>query len=198
MKNLFLLFVVTVWINAGVVVAQEAKNVFTYKIGDIEVHFLSEGEQNGNPSILIGATPEMLQKTIPDNTFSLATNAFLVRSAGKNILIDAGHGRNLYSNLQSVGVNAEQVDVVLITHLHGDHIGGLLRDDKVTFPNAAIYLSQPEYDYWMSDEVMNKFAENQRGRFQMARNVINAYKNNLHFFTPAEIDSKPNTLFPNI
>ena len=198
MKKFLLLLVINVWINANSVTAQETTNVFAYKIEDIDVYLLPEGVQNGNSTILIGATPEMLQKTIPNNTFILATNAFLVRSAGKNILIDAGHGRNLFTNLQSIGVSAEQIDVILITHMHGDHIGGLLLNEKASFPNATLYLSQPEYDYWMSDDAMNQIAENQRGRFHAARNVINVYKNNLHLFTPDEINANPNMLFPKI
>jgi len=166
--------------------------------GGIEVCLLSEGQQNGNTRILIGATPEMLQKALPDGTFTSATNAFLVRSSGKNILVDAGHGRKLFDNLQSRGVSAEQVDVVLLTHMHGDHIGGLLRDGKASFPNATLYLSQLEHDYWAGDEAMSKVAENRRGGFQNARNVINAYKDRLHLFTPDEVGSKANMLLSDI
>ena len=200
--NFLLLSVISALINMNIAFAQETKNVFphnvfSYKIGNIEVYLLSEGQQNGNTSILIGATPEMLQKAIPEGTFTTATNVFLVRSEGKNILIDAGYGRNLFDNLQSLGINSEQIDVVLITHMHGDHIGGLLRDGKATFPNATLYLSQAENDYWTSDKEMNKTAENRRGGFQYAQEVINAYPNR-HLFIPDEIESKPNFLFPEI
>jgi len=198
MKKFFALFATSALMSTGVVLAQEVKNVYTFNIGAIEVCLLSEGQQNGNTRILIGATPEMLQKALPNGTFTSATNAFLVRSSSKNILVDAGHGRKLFDNLQSLGVSAEQVDVVLLTHMHGDHIGGLLRDGKASFPNATLYLSQLEHDYWAGDEAMSKVAENRRGGFQNARNVINAYKDRLHLFTPDEVGSKANMLLPDV
>ena len=198
MRNCLVLAVVGAWMSTSIVFAQETKNVFTYKVGNIEVHLLSEGQQNGNTGILIGATQEMLQKALPEGSFISATNVFLVRWSGKNILIDAGYGRNLFDNLTSLGVSAEQIDAVLITHCHGDHIGGLLQDGKASFPNATLYLSQPEHDYWTSDEAMNKAAENRRSGFQNVRDMVAVYKNRLHLFTSNEIDGEANMLFPSI
>jgi len=198
MKNLLVLFVMSAWVNVGVVLAQETGNVFTFKLGSVEVHLLSEGQQAGNSGILIGATPEMLQKALPEGSFTSATNAFLVRSAGKNILIDVGFGRNLFDNLQSFGVSAEQIDAVLITHAHGDHIGGLLRDGTASFPNATLYLAQAEHDYWTNDEIMNKAPESYHGGFQFVQNVVSVYKERLHLFTPDELGAEVNMLFPDI
>ncbi|MDR0844874.1 MAG: MBL fold metallo-hydrolase, partial [Tannerella sp.] len=128
--------------------AQET-NLISFMIGDSRVSLLSEGQQNGKSNILIGATPEILQKYTSDGSFPNATNAFLIKTPDDQIiLIDAGYGRKLFDLLKELEVTPEQVNVVLITHMHGDHIGGLLRDDKVAFPNADFYLPQPEYDYW--------------------------------------------------
>ena len=138
---------------------------------------LSEGGRAGQSSLLKGATPEMLRKYLPDGTFPLETQVFLVRMPGKNILIDAGYGTNLFQNLQSLNVTAEQIDVVLLTHLHGDHIGGLFRDGQIAFPNAEMHLSRKEYEYWMANE-----------RGENARKALEAYKNKLHLFDPPQLD----------
>jgi len=197
MKNLLALLTMSVCFAACIGVAQETKNVFTFKIGTDEVCLLSEGERKGTTDIIIGVEQEQLQKVVPDGFIS-AINAFLVRSSGKNMLIDTGIGRNLFDNLKSLNVSAEQIDAVLITHVHGDHIGGLLRDGQASFPHAALYLSQPEYDYWMSDEMMNQAEEGRRAGFQGVREVVKVYKNRLHLFTPDEIDAEANMLFPDI
>ncbi|MDR1338758.1 MAG: MBL fold metallo-hydrolase [Prevotellaceae bacterium] len=156
--------------------AREAGNVATFKIGNATVSVLSEGQQNSNTANLIGTTPEMLKKHVPDGTYPSAVNAFLVQMDGKTILIDAGFGRNLFDNLKSLGTGAEKVDIVLLTHMHGDHIGGLLKDAKLMFPNAELYLPQPEHDYWTGN------AE----RAAQAQAVIAAYRDRLHLFVPSE------------
>ena len=198
MKNLLVLSVIGAMISINVIFAQETKNVFMYKLENIEVHLLSEGQQTGNTGILIGATPEMIKKAIPEGSFTSATNAFLVKIPGKNILIDTGFGRNLFDNLKTIGLSAEQIDAVLITHMHGDHIGGLIKEGKATFPNAALYIAKLEHDYWTSNEEMNKVPENRRGGFESAKNVVNAYKERLHLFTPDELGKETTVLFPGV
>lgn len=172
---------------AGSVLAQEA-NVFTYKVGAFEVSLLSEGQQKGRKDILIGASSEILQKYAPDGTFPNAVNTFLVRTPKQLILIDTGFGTKLFDNMKSLGVNPEQIDVVLITHMHGDHIGGMLREGKAAFPKAKVYIARKEYDYWMGDGVKN----------DNARKVVAAYKDQLQLFQPDELAAKANELISGI
>jgi len=169
------------------VLAQENPNIFTYKLGTVEVCLLSEGQATGNSSIFVGATPEMIQKSLPEDSYPRSCNAFLVRIPGKNILVDTGTGHNLLENLKSLGVTPEQIDAVLITHVHGDHIGGMLKDDKATFSNAELYMSRAEHDFSMND-----------ARNAGAQKMIEAYQSKLHLFQPAEIDEQPQNLLPGI
>ncbi|MDH6358340.1 MBL fold metallo-hydrolase [Parabacteroides sp. PF5-9] len=178
--------------------AQETAQVFTYKIGTAEISRLNEVLRDGSSTILIGATPEMKQETIPNGTFPNAVNAFFIRTPEKNILVDAGYGTHLFDHLKTLGVSAEQIDIVLITHMHGDHIGGMLREDKRSFPHAEIYIAQPEYDYWTSEAEMNKQPENRRGGFLNAQKMIDAYKGQIHLFQPQEIGTNTQTILPGI
>jgi glyoxylase-like metal-dependent hydrolase (beta-lactamase superfamily II) len=171
-------------------------STFTQTVGTAKVSLLSEGQNTGNSATLIGATPEMFREFAPDSTYPSAVNAFLVQLPGHTILIDAGFGRQLPQNLKSLGVTAEQIDMVALTHLHGDHIGGMLRDGKPVFPNATVYVSQPEYDYWTSDAAMNGLPENRRGGFVGARKVLEAYKDRLQLINVREIGEEPEPLVP--
>ena len=198
MKKIVLLisifFVVT---SANIISAQDAGyNVVTFALGSFDITILSEGTQTRKTDNLIGLTPEIQQKYAPEGTYKTAINAFLVRTPEQNILIDAGLGNNLVDNLKTMDLAPEQINIILITHMHGDHIGGLLKDGNIVFPNAEIYLPQPEYDHWMSDAAMSQAPENRRGGFQQARNVIQAYKHKLHLFHPAGLGSATQNLFP--
>ena len=198
MKVISTLFMAMIFASAT---AQEPQMYITFQAGEFTVSVLSEGGGQGSASLLKGATGEQIEKYIPDGSFPLETQAFLVRTPEKNILIDAGHGINLFKNLTSLGLSEKQIDVILLTHLHGDHIGGLLRDEKPAFPQAELYLPQPEYDYWTSDRAMQE-APDRRNGFLQAQRVVDAYSGKLHLFMPdddaAAADAAPSTLLPGV
>lgn len=168
------------------VMAQGVKSVVTHKIGKFDISVLPESQGSGNTKILIGATPEMIKECVPDGTFPNALNAFLVKTPEQTILVDAGFGQQLFDNLNSLNITPEQIDVIFLTHMHGDHIGGLLKDEKVTFPNATLYMAQTEYDHWM------------KGNNTSQQKVINAYKNKLKLFIPDELTKEKAPLFSGI
>jgi len=169
---------------------QVNENIFLMKLGTDKVYLLSEGQRDGSASILIGADSVITEKYAPNNSFPMATNAFLWQTGGKNILFDTGYGKELFNNLKSLQIKPEDINVICITHMHGDHFGGLLLDNKVAFPKAELYVSQAEYDYWTSEETMNQAPENMRGGFVAAKKVLEAYKDHLHLFEPNAFDSK--------
>ena len=179
--------------------AQEGEeSPILYEIGSFNLTVLPEGGGPGNTSILIGASPEMLNQCLPDGTYTSAVNAFLIETNDKTILVDAGFGRKLFTNLEICEKTPEKIDIILLTHMHGDHIGGLLRNDKKSFPNATLYIPQPEYDYWMNNEIMQSIPENRRGSFTQARKVIEAYKDKLQLFVPGELEGTTAEVFPGI
>ncbi|MDR0384930.1 MAG: MBL fold metallo-hydrolase [Prevotellaceae bacterium] len=186
-KIMFPLFAVA-FMSTYTLPAQEANQVASFKIGDALISVLSEGQQNNNTANLIGSTPEILKKHVPGGTYPAAVNAFLVRMNGKTVLIDAGFGRNLFDNLRSLDTSAEKIDIILLTHMHGDHIGGLFKDGKIAFPNAEMYLAQPEYDYWTGNT--------ERGR--QAQSVIAAYRDRLHLFVPSRTVDEAKEIIPGI
>ncbi|MDR0815058.1 MAG: MBL fold metallo-hydrolase [Bacteroidales bacterium] len=176
--------------------AQDVHQVETFDVGSYKISVLSEGHNDGNTGLLTGATPEILKQYAPNGTFPMGMNAFLVRTPDKTVLVDAGYGKNLLDYLKTLNVTPEKVDIVLLTHLHGDHIGGMLKDGKPVFPQAEVYMAQAEHDYWSSDAEMNKLAENRRGGFVQARAVIQAYRSTLHLFVPAALGSASVELIP--
>jgi glyoxylase-like metal-dependent hydrolase (beta-lactamase superfamily II) len=178
--------------------AAERSNTYTTKVGAFEVSLLSEGQSDGSGSNLIGADAAAMEKYAPGGTYPTAVNAFLIRTADRLVLVDAGFGRELFTNLEKLRGNPEEISAVLLTHMHGDHIGGLLVGDKVAFPKAKIYLARQERDYWGSEEIMNTLPEGQQGGFRNAQKVLAAYGDAVQTFEPHELGSNLEPLLPGI
>ena len=112
---------------------------------------------NGQPhsmpkSIFTGAADSLATAMGLENIPS-SMNAILVETEGKQILFDTGNGAEhsqLLPELTKAGLSPEEIDIVFITHMHGDHIGGLMKDGKVVFTQADIYINQQEIDAWMA------------------------------------------------
>lgn len=187
MKPRFIIIALFVFSAISSLFAQENSSVYTSKFGTMDINLLQEVSKIDKPNILIGTTPQILEACSTDGTFPGAVNAFLVRANGKNILIDSGFGTKLFDNLQSLGIAAADIDIVLLTHMHGDHIGGMMKDGNISFPNADVYLSQREHNYWLH-ETDNKGAHA----------VLTAYKDRLHLFQPDVLGGQLEPIFPGV
>ncbi|MGC1497125.1 MAG: MBL fold metallo-hydrolase [Sulfitobacter sp.] len=77
----------------------------------------------------------------------------VVNTGAELVLFDTGLSADgTLAALQAAGYSADQVDIVVLTHMHGDHIGGLMQGDAPTFPNARYVTGQVEYDAWAKAE----------------------------------------------
>ena len=141
----------------GRALAAEAPAVAPKKIqvGAVTVTALLDRSHEMDISLFSGpATPQERKSFIPSGKAPASVNAFLIQAGGKNILVDSGFGTilpgasQLERCLSDIGLTPENIDCVLLTHMHTDHIGGLLKHKKRAFPKAKILVSKPELDYW--------------------------------------------------
>ena len=150
-------------------------------IGDIEIIAFSDGSipQELN-KLMTNTTPAEIEKLTRSNfqtpVVEASVNAYLVKTGGKLILIDAGTSElygpslgHLPASMISAGYDPKQIDAVLITHIHTDHTGGLMDGDKMVFPNATIYVSKKEADFWLSDASYAKAPDSLKPYFEQAR-----------------------------
>ena len=135
-------------------------------------------------------SPRMMGRTLfPDAPDSLiaelgleegipaSVSAFLVKTDGNEILFDAANGApdsQLMPVMESLQTTADEIDYIFITHLHGDHIGGLLKEGEAVFSNAVIYINKTEYDAWMAMEGRQS---------EGLRNICSAYGERVKTFT---------------
>ena len=144
----------------------------SFKIGDMEVFVLQDKETSMPNTLFQGASQEKINSAVPDGKSPASMTAFVVRtwkkedgkeekSIAHTYLIDSGLSTEaLYGNLKAVGIGPDEIDVILITHMHGDHIGGLLKDGKAAFPKATLYVEKDEYGYWRQANPAIKKIEN--------------------------------------
>jgi len=95
-------------------------------------------------------TEEQKMAYMPSGKAPASVNIFLVKTGGKTYMFDAGFGNAVKDNK----IDPKSIEVILITHKHGDHISGLLKDDAAVF-SAPVHVAQPERDYWMSEGTQN-------------------------------------------
>ncbi len=174
MKNLFLL--ITVGMMPTAHLAAQSGKPEAFRIGKYEVFVLTENSSASSVNILIDAPQAVLDKYAPDGTVPSAVNAVLIRGNGKIWLVDTGLGRRIFELMAAAGIAPEDVDYVCLTHIHGDHTGGMLRDGEPAFPNAEVIVSRKEHDYWTDPEQMAKLQPRARGGFEAAQKILSAYR----------------------
>ncbi|MDR1964403.1 MAG: MBL fold metallo-hydrolase [Planctomycetaceae bacterium] len=100
--------------------------------------------------IFVSADPAAVKKYMPEGTAPASMSSFVLFSGDDIVLIDTGlGGTNWVKGLADLGVKPEKIKIILLTHMHGDHIGGLLDGDTRRFPNAVVLSAKLEYDYWL-------------------------------------------------
>lgn len=168
--------------------------IATRTIGTAEVTVLTDGAFSFGPDLFPGTDPAHVQALLAAAGASeIATNfnAVLIRQGGRTTLIDAGP-RDLFGPtcgflpdaLREAGALPSDVDTVFVTHLHPDHMAGLITaDGAAVFTEAELCVTLPEHAFW-SDE--GKTAGNDRlaGWGQLARAVLAAYGDRLRLIAP--------------
>jgi len=178
--------------NAPLVAApqhhDQVPGFYRLQVGDLEVTALYDGHGafdlhwlNGTKATMDGVVKELHEDP---RLLDVSDEAFLVNTGKQLILVDAGAGTwwgggtmgRLAGSLRSAGYTPEEVDIVLVTHLHSDHVGGLTtQDGKRVFPNADVYVAKAESDFWLSPEIAAKAPKDAQPFFQSAQAIAAPY-----------------------
>lgn len=169
--------------------ATQVPGYYRIMVGQFEVTALHDGGIELNTSLLRTVTlpdlDRLLSRKFVGKTVMQGTvNAYLINTGDHLILIDTGAGTHfgptlggLLANLRAAGYEPDQVDMVLLTHMHVDHLGGLVNEDEEpTFPDATVWVAQAENDYWLSEQIAASMPEERQRFFELARKNAEPYQ----------------------
>jgi glyoxylase-like metal-dependent hydrolase (beta-lactamase superfamily II) len=148
-------------------------NAASYNVGDIRVTTIADGLRRMPlpEAFVINASKTevsaaLAEEGLPREEIVIHFNPIVIDTAGKRVLLDTGMGAAagqapdatnglLMKSLAVANIDPQSIDVVVISHFHGDHINGLVAlDGTPAFPNAKILVPAPECNYWMDDKAM--------------------------------------------
>ncbi|MDN4625966.1 MBL fold metallo-hydrolase [Erwinia sp. DT-104] len=158
-------------------------------LGDYTITAVYDGIVAINPEAFAGVTDDKrqaaLQRQLHPVTGEIDTsvNAFIVDTGSKIVLIDAGSGNKfgptmgrLESSIRASGYSPEDIDAVLITHLHPDHVGGISDDNgNATYPNATVWVPEADAEFWLDSATTAKIPEMQHWFIDVAQNATAPY-----------------------
>ena len=150
----------------------------SFSLGSLTVVALHDAEyvvNNDGKTFGVDASPGdvgavLKANRLPQDRVTISVSALLVRTGNRIVLIDSGLGPKahggLMASLAAAGVPADTVTDVLITHSHGDHVGGLVQAGGLAFPKAVIRMSTAEWAWMKSQPASADLAKNIEGHVE--------------------------------
>lgn len=201
------LFLLTA-LNSLSFASDKSGRFYEFTIGKINATVLTDGhvihapiQPNNSPEVPVSEVMEVLLDNYASITeVDMSANILLLQAEGRNILVDAGNGDSfgegcgwLIENLKQINVLTSEITDIVLTHAHCDHVGGMTdKNGTILFPNANVYISQPEYDFWMSanpDFSRCKFTDENitKALVNIAQKNIDKYTSRIHVFNDGDI-----------
>lgn len=177
---------------------KQAPSFYRSKLGGFEITVVSDGARAIplSPTFVRNVNIEQVLAVaeaayMPKGSIVAPFNPIVVNTDSKLVLIDTGYGPGiaptvglLPATLAAAGIDPKSVDIVLISHMHGDHILGIKNPDgSLAFPNAEIKVPAVDWAHWMSDENMSRAPEGfQKTSFGFNRKVFSSLKDKVTRF----------------
>ena len=189
---LLLIIAAFAWVDTAHAAAPLAKDqapgFYRLMVGDVEVTALSDGTRplpagKVLTHVKAGEVEQGLKRAFLSDPVETSFNAFLINTGDKLVLIDTGAGAlmgqppgQVVQNLKAAGYQPDQVDEIYLTHMHLDHVGGLMAaDQQRAFPNAIVRADRHEAEHWLSAAKLEAAAADAKAGFKDAMASVDPY-----------------------
>ena len=169
-------------------VLTQVPGYYRLQLGQFEITALYDGAIELDTKLLKNASATDLDRLLArmfvgNPKMQTAVNAYLINTGAHLVLVDAGAAKlfgpslgYVLQNMKAAGYDPAQVDTVIITHLHGDHIGGLNDNGgQPVFAKAKVLVAQADSDFWLSQKVADGAPAGAQPFFKMARDTASPY-----------------------
>ena len=162
---------------------------YRFRVGDISATVLSDGVIGGPPRVYASNAPEaelqevLRQAFLPTDHMTLNLNTLLIETGGRRILIEAGAGKTMgpnggriFDNLAAIGLGPADIDAIVVSHTHPDHVGNLrTADGGKAFPRATVFVPKADWDFFVrTDPDLSYMPVPEEFRLRFAANIKNS------------------------
>lgn len=165
------------------------------KVGEAIITTILDGYIDVLPEYWVNFSEKELRQALSQNFLNpnmplrISVNAYLINTGNQLIAIDTGADAffgppagKYAENIKAAGIDPKDIDIVLLTHMHPDHIGGLIAGGKTVFPNAKIIGNSIEHNYWMNKTHQSNAPDFAKPWFDAVQTMTEKYGERLSFF----------------
>lgn len=177
----------------------KAPGFYRFMAGDIEIICVNDGVLSSDIHAAKGVPIEQVRALFDASFFptevSCTTNNYIIRSQGRAALVDTGAGPfiddnagKLLENAAAAGMSPEDIDIILFTHIHPDHISGLMGANwKKIFPHAALKMHAAEFEFWLSEDPQSRKIDHVKHEADHVIRFMTPYLDQIELFEGGEV-----------
>lgn len=175
---------------------------YRFKLGEFEITTLYDGAMEipkvhpifGKNQPAEEVQAYLKEQHLPADKMAISFSPVIVNTGKEVVLFDAGNGEErrdkgagkMAAALKAAGFSLDQIDVVVLTHLHPDHVSGLMEGDKAVFPNARYVTGDSEYDFWSNKDLLNSEDKTMAGRAKAVQSNVVPLAEKMKFIKPGD------------
>jgi glyoxylase-like metal-dependent hydrolase (beta-lactamase superfamily II) len=172
---------------------------YRFKVGSIEIISISDGILLSDIHAVVGVSVEQVRELFDQSFFPsevrCSSNNYIIRSEGRTALVDTGAGPHIYEssgkmleNAAAAGISPSDIDTILFTHIHPDHISGLIdANGRKVFPNAVLKMHAKEFEFWLSEDPQSKKIEHVQHEADHVIRFLSPYMEQIELFDGGEV-----------
>lgn len=175
---------------------------YRFKLGDFEITTLNDGAVSvskvhpifGKNQKIEDVQAYLIENHLPTDKMKISFSPVVVNTGNEVILFDSGYGEERRDKgagqaaaaLKAAGFSPDQIDVVVLTHCHPDHVSGLMEGDKASYPNARYVAGDTEYDFWSNKDLLEGSDKTMQGRAKAVHNNVVPLAEKMKFIKPGD------------